>query len=169
MKLIGRNRYAETTKIDIINCVGAAHCGRPLWEPLPAVGRHRGTPLHLMRIKVNPKKCSGCHLCEMVCSLFHLRIINTEKSAIRIYKDDLDTSLNTPFLCRQCKEMKCLNGEKVMQTQERKKFIWNKARAERCPFNALSVIGKEAFHCNLCGGNPQCIKVCTPGAIQVIK
>ena len=41
MKLIGRNRYAETKKIDIINCVGAAHCGRPLWEPteeLPYVG-----------------------------------------------------------------------------------------------------------------------------------
>jgi Fe-S-cluster-containing hydrogenase component 2 len=122
-----------------------------------------------MRIKVNPKKCSGCHLCEMVCSLFHLEIINTEKSAIHIRKDDLDTSLNTPILCRQCKKMKCLNGEKVMDAQERKKFIWNKTRAERCPFDALPVLGEEAFHCNLCSGNPQCVKVCTPGAIQVIK
>ena len=105
----------------------------------------------------------------MVCSLFHFRIINTEKSAIRIHKDDLDTSLNTPVLCHQCKKMKCLNGEKVMEAQERKKFIWNKTRAERCPFNALSVLEEEAFHCNLCGGNPQCVKVCTPGAIQVIR
>ena len=122
-----------------------------------------------MRIKVNPKKCSGCHLCEMVCSLVHLRIINTEKSAIHIHKDDLDTSLNTPLLCRQCKEMKCLNGEKMSGAQERKKFIWNKKRAERCPFGVLPILGKEAFHCDLCSGNPQCVKVCTPEAIQLIK
>jgi anaerobic carbon-monoxide dehydrogenase iron sulfur subunit len=122
-----------------------------------------------MRIKIDPKKCSGCHLCEMVCSLSHLGIINTEKSAIHIHKDDLDTSLNTPVLCRQCKETKCLNGEKVMEVQERRKFIWNKKRAESCPFNALFVLGEEAFHCNLCGGNPRCVEACTPGAIQVIQ
>ena len=169
MKLIGRNRDAETTKIDIINCVGAAHCGRPLWEPLPAVGRHRGAPLHLMRIKVNPKKCSGCHLCEMVCSLLHLGILNIEKSAIHIQKDDLDTSLNTPILCHQCKEMKCLYGEEMGADLEKRKFIWNKIRAKRCPFNALSILGENAYHCDLCGENPQCIKVCTPKAISLQK
>jgi heterodisulfide reductase subunit A-like polyferredoxin len=56
-----------------------------------------------------------------------------------------------------------------MEVHEKKKFIWNKTRAEHCPFNALSVFGGEAFHCNLCGGNPQCVKVCTPGAIQIVK
>jgi Fe-S-cluster-containing hydrogenase component 2 len=96
-------------------------------------------------------------------------MINTEKSAIRIHKDDLDTSLNTPVLCRQCKKMKCLNGEKVLKAQERKKFIWNLTRVDHCPFNALTVFGEQAFHCNLCGGNPQCVKFCTPGAIQVQK
>jgi Fe-S-cluster-containing hydrogenase component 2 len=105
----------------------------------------------------------------MVCSLLHLGIINTEKSAIHIHKDDLDTSLTTPILCHQCKKMKCLNGEKVMEVQEKKKFIWNKTRAESCPFNALSILGEKAFHCNLCKGDPQCVKFCTLGAIQVIK
>jgi Fe-S-cluster-containing hydrogenase component 2 len=122
-----------------------------------------------MRIKVNKEKCSGCHLCEMVCSLFHLKIINTERSAIHIHKDDLDTSLNIPILCHQCKEMKCLDGEKIMQSQEKKKFIWNKKKAARCPFDALPVFGEEVFHCDLCSGHPRCVKVCTPGAIQVIK
>lgn len=122
-----------------------------------------------MRIRINKNKCSGCHLCEMVCSLFHLRVINTEKSAIRIHKDDLNSSLNTPILCRQCKAMKCLHGEKVSKIQEKKKFIWNKTRAEHCPFDTLSVFGEEAFHCDLCSGNPQCVKVCTPGAIQITQ
>ena len=120
-----------------------------------------------MRIKVDKKKCSGCHLCEMVCSLCHLGAINAEKSAIRIQKDDLDTSVNRPIVCRQCKEMTCLDGENVAEGKEKKRFIWNKSRAESCPFNALTVFGEKAYHCDLCGGKPQCIKVCTPGALSV--
>ncbi|MEW6377948.1 MAG: hypothetical protein AB1502_19420 [Thermodesulfobacteriota bacterium] len=122
-----------------------------------------------MRIKVEPKKCSGCHLCEMVCSLFHLGMINTEKSAIRIEKDDLDTSLNTPILCHQCKEMKCLKGERVTESREKRKFVWNRIRAERCSFNALPVLDEHAYHCDLCGEDPQCIRVCTPRAISITK
>ena len=122
-----------------------------------------------MRIKVDPKKCSGCHLCEMVCSLYHLGVINIERSAIRIQKDDLGTSLNTPVLCRQCKETKCLQGEEEMKDSEKKKFIWRRIRAERCPFNGLSVLEENAYHCDLCGGKPQCVKVCTPNAITMIK
>ena len=120
-----------------------------------------------MRIKVDSQKCSGCHLCEMVCSLFHLRIIHTEKSAIRVQKDDLATSLSTPVLCRQCREMKCLAGEEATNNSEKKKFLWNKARAERCPFHALTVFEEHAYHCDLCGGHPQCVRVCTPGAIRL--
>ena len=120
-----------------------------------------------MKIKIDKKKCSGCHLCEVVCSLFHEGTINTEKSAIRIQKDDIHTSINTPIVCRQCKEMKCLSGEEVMERSEKKKFIWDRTRAERCPFDALTVFGKNAYHCDLCGGNPRCVKVCTPKAIHI--
>ena len=120
-----------------------------------------------MRIKVNKDKCSGCHLCEMVCSLIHLGMINIEKSGIRIQKDDLDSSLNSPILCHQCKEMKCLKGEEVVTVMEKRKFIWDRRRAENCPLNALSVFEENAFHCDLCGENPQCIKVCTPKAIRI--
>jgi Fe-S-cluster-containing hydrogenase component 2 len=122
-----------------------------------------------MKIKIDPKKCSGCHICEMVCSLFHLGIIHPGKSAIRIQKDDLDTSLNTPLLCRQCRGMKCLDGEEKPHLQERKKFIWSNGRSEKCPFDALTTLGENAYHCNLCLGNPQCIKVCTPGALTLSK
>jgi hypothetical protein len=98
-----------------------------------------------------------------------LGIINPEKSAIRILKDDLDTSVNKPLVCRQCKEMKCFNGEEVEEESEKKQFLWNKERAERCPFNGLNVFDQDAFHCDLCGGYPQCIHVCTIGAIRIKK
>lgn len=120
-----------------------------------------------MKIKIDSIKCTGCHLCELVCSLFHLSVMNTEKSAIRIVKDDLNTNLNRPIVCRQCKEMKCIEGESVEEAAERRKFIWSKQRADHCPFDALRTNGDWAYHCNLCGGKPQCIKVCTTKAIYV--
>ena len=123
----------------------------------------------LVRIKVDKEKCSGCHLCEMTCSLFHLGVINIEKSAIYIEKDDLGASLNRPVVCRQCKEMKCLQREETTEEVEKRKFIWNKVRAKRCPFNALSVLEENAYHCNLCGGHPECIRVCTPKAITLTQ
>lgn len=122
-----------------------------------------------MRIEVEPEKCSGCHLCEMVCSIYHLGIINIEKSAIRIEKDDLETSFNAPFVCRQCREMKCISGENKRKELEKKIFIWDKNRIEKCPFNVLNYFGENAYHCDLCRGDPMCIKVCTTGAITLKK
>jgi aldehyde:ferredoxin oxidoreductase len=69
----------------------------------------------------------------------------------------------------QCKEMKCLAGEEDTGVLEKKKFFWKGTRAERCSFNALTVLGGEAYHCDLCGGNPQCVKVCTPKAVNLTK
>jgi carbon-monoxide dehydrogenase iron sulfur subunit len=120
-----------------------------------------------MRISVDREKCTGCHLCELVCSVFHLGVINAEKSAIRIKKDDLDTSINTPVVCRQCKEMKCLSGEDVGMASAKQQFLWTKQRAERCPFDSISILGQDAYHCDLCAGHPQCVRVCTSKAIRV--
>jgi anaerobic carbon-monoxide dehydrogenase iron sulfur subunit len=122
-----------------------------------------------VRIKVEKEKCSGCHLCEMVCSLFHLGTLNIEKSAIRIERDDLSTSLNTPLVCRQCRKMKCLDKEETDEAAEKNRFLWDESRVKACPFKALSAFEETAYHCDLCGGDPQCTKVCTPGAITLVS
>ena len=122
-----------------------------------------------MKVKVNEEKCSGCHLCEMVCSLFHLGKLNIEKSAIRVESDDLNSSLNTPVVCRQCKKMKCIEKEEVDEATEKNSFLWDKGRVKACPFKGLFAFEDTAYHCDLCGGDPQCTKVCTPGAITVVS
>lgn len=120
-----------------------------------------------MKIEVEKEKCTGCHLCETVCSLFHLKVINPSKSAIRILKDDLNTSIHTPMVCRQCKKMKCLNHEEADEALEKMKFIWPRQRAKTCPFGGLTFFEDLAFHCDLCRGDPQCISVCTNGAVVI--
>ena len=122
-----------------------------------------------MKIKIEKENCSGCHLCEMVCSLFHMGRLNIEKSAIRVERDDLDSSLNTPVVCRQCKKMKCLSKEEVEEAAEKKAFLWNESRVKACPFKALPLFDGTVYHCDLCGGDPQCTKVCTTGAITVMS
>ncbi len=120
-----------------------------------------------MRIEIEKKKCTGCHLCEMVCSLFHLDTINPSRSAIRILKDDLETDLHTPKVCRQCKKMKCLENERAEEPLEMARFIWSKQRAKDCPFDGVTVFEETGYHCDLCGGEPQCVSVCTTGAITI--
>ncbi|MFH1489521.1 MAG: hypothetical protein ABII06_11515 [Pseudomonadota bacterium] len=120
-----------------------------------------------MKIRVNREVCSGCHICELVCSLFHLGVMNTTKSAVRIQRDDLGASLSTPVLCRQCKEMKCLEGEGAVDADERKKFVWPGRRVDGCPFKALQADDGTAYHCDLCGGRPQCVQFCTTGALKI--
>ena len=122
-----------------------------------------------MRIRVDKEKCSGCGLCEMVCSLFHTGAINPEKSAVRIERDDTDPGAHVPLVCRQCRNTVCLEGEDADKSAEKKKFRWDPARAGRCPFRSLSVCDGYAYHCNLCGGNPRCISVCTPNALFLGK
>lgn len=120
-----------------------------------------------MRIRADRKRCTGCRLCEMVCSLFHLGVMNPERSAIRIDKDDLESSVHRPVVCRQCEDMKCLEGEAVDEKSEKGTFLWDRGRSRRCPFHALAVFQGDAYHCDLCGGRPQCVKVCTTGAIMI--
>lgn len=127
-----------------------------------------------MKIKVFPEKCTGCGLCENICSLCHCGEVDRNRSAVRIRMDDLGESVHQPLLCKQCKIMKCLDVDREKNPQldieeERKKFIWeNSSRVDNCPFEGCFEYNGVIYHCNLCGGDPQCVKVCSNGALQLI-
>jgi MinD superfamily P-loop ATPase len=63
--------------------------------------------------------------------------------------------------------MNCLEGEEVDEAVEKFKYTWRRQRAEVCPFDGLTVFENSAYHCDLCGGRPECVSVCTNGAIWV--
>lgn len=121
-----------------------------------------------MKINVDNSKCTGCMVCEITCSLIHCGEIQREKSAIRIL--DLDQGLHKPVLCRQCKKMACLKKEgKDTDEQLKNAFFWeeNPTRQKSCVFNALFAFNNKLIHCDLCQGDPECVKSCPTGALKL--
>jgi Fe-S-cluster-containing hydrogenase component 2 len=120
-----------------------------------------------MKIKVDNKKCTGCLLCEVSCSIANLGYVDRNGSAIRVNINDLSIDFHEPILCKQCKKMNCLKSEgKDFDEEERKKFFWeNPQRVGDCPFNAIFEYNDRVVHCWLCGGDPECVKSCPTGAL----
>ena len=47
-----------------------------------------------------PENCTGCRFCEMICSLYHEGVVNTNKARLRIQKPDIMRDI--PLVCTQC-------------------------------------------------------------------
>ena len=121
-----------------------------------------------MKLEIDNKKCVGCLLCEITCSIKNLGYVDRNGSAIRVKLNDLSIEPHEIIVCKQCKKMSCLKDEgKDFDEYERKKFFWeNKKRIKNCPFNAIFEYNGKVVHCWLCGGEPECVKSCVVGAIK---
>lgn len=123
-----------------------------------------------MRIKINKQKYTGCLLCEITCSLLHCGEVQREASAIQVELNDLSHGYHQPMLCRQCKKMACLKSEgKETDATLKNKFFWedNSKRGDDCLFNGLFSFNGKLVHCDLCQGDPECVKSCPTGALTL--
>lgn len=130
------------------------------------------------QVKVtDPNLCGGCRLCEVVCAWSRLGVLNPKKSAIRIVR--MEPGLDIPVVCRQCHDPPCAKvcPENAIYRDEKagvvlvdeKKCVGCGDCVGACPFGAIVVHPKEgiAIKCNLCGGDPQCVKYCFKGALEL--
>jgi len=51
-------------------------------------------------VQTNEEQCTGCRICEMICSITHSEKINTQRSRIRI-KSVWPEEENI-YVCRKC-------------------------------------------------------------------
>ncbi|MDX1813069.1 MAG: 4Fe-4S binding protein, partial [Gammaproteobacteria bacterium] len=57
---------------------------------------------------IYPERCTGCHSCEMACSLLHDGECNLNLSRIGIMKTNGGgTNENIPVVCQQCRDALC--------------------------------------------------------------
>ena len=57
---------------------------------------------------VDAAKCTGCRICEQVCSVKHEGAVNPYRARIRVLKWELEGQV-LPMVCRQCDDPPCLN------------------------------------------------------------
>jgi len=120
-----------------------------------------------------PSKCSGCRKCEIACSLAHEKRIWPEASRVRIFM--LVPGLEFPHLCAQCEDYPCVEAcpIKALSVNKRTGAVIVNTKAciacgkciNACPGRIphMHPTRKYVIICDLCKGNPQCVKVCQEG------
>ena len=130
---------------------------------------------------LHPERCTGCHSCEMVCSLIHDGESNLSLSRIGIMKTNGGgTNENIPVVCQQCHDPICADvcvmgaisrdeqsGALVVKEDL---CVGCKTCVIACPFGGVlyDYIKGCAIKCDLCGGDPECVKACLYDAIEFL-
>jgi carbon-monoxide dehydrogenase iron sulfur subunit len=131
-------------------------------------------------LDIIPANCTGCKECEVACSMIQAGVDDPELSRIRILNLNKDDGFYLPTTCQQCEEPPCLTvcpEEAISRDEELGRVIIDNGRCigcrmcfSACPIGAIGFddAGGRAFKCDLCGGNPECVRVCEPKALDYV-
>ena len=131
-------------------------------------------------LAITPEKCTGCRLCEVVCSVFHDGVSNAARSRIKVMKWETE-GLYIPMSCQQCQDAPCMTVCPVKAISRDEKLsrvmvdhnicIGCRSCVAVCPFGAMnfSVIDRKNFKCDLCDGDPQCVRFCDMKAVDYVE
>ena len=126
-----------------------------------------------------PERCTGCGFCEMACAITQDHTCDPGRSRVRIieWKDD-DRYL--PVTCQHCEEAPCMKvcpREAIHRDSVLERVIIDydlciscRMCASACPYGAIGFNDKRGrvFKCDLCEGDPQCVRFCFPQALQYV-
>ena len=131
-------------------------------------------------LMVDPAKCTGCRICEMACSFNKLQAFNPAQSRVKVVKDEAH-GIAVPIVCAHCIEPPCqlacpidiISRDPITGavTRQESACIGCKACMIACPYGAVSLDTQRQImiHCNLCEGDPECVKFCPTGALDFVR
>jgi len=106
---------------------------------------------------------------------------DSELSRIHVLNVNTDDDFDLPTSCQQCEDPPCLAScpeEAICKDDELGRVVINSERCigckmcfSACPTGAMGFdeAGGRAFKCDLCGGNPECVRVCEPKALDYVE
>ena len=143
--------------------------------------RLRNSEMAQKRLNIDPLRCDGCGACESACALKHTNTDNPEKSRIHVIQGDNKARFFLPSTCQHCENPPCLavcpenaifrdpDLDGVMI--DTKLCVGCQMCVSACPFGAMDFDEDRAraYKCDLCDGDPECVKVCDKKALTYVE
>jgi anaerobic carbon-monoxide dehydrogenase iron sulfur subunit len=132
-------------------------------------------------ILINERICTGCRACEFACSFQKEKTFHYHSSMIRIQKNAAEEGFFQMGVCRHCPDAPCMPAcpeEAIARDPESGLVSISPSKCtgcglcvEACPWHAPAVSSTEGIAkiCDLCQGDPLCVKFCQPGALALAK
>lgn len=130
-------------------------------------------------LAVRPEKCTGCRICEMVCAIQKEGVVNPLKARIHIIRWE-EMAIEMPMVCQQCESPVCMAVCPVNAISREVNLgcviidhdacIGCKMCMTACPFGSIGFDPqtKKNLKCDLCNGDPVCVKFCETKAIEFL-
>ena len=126
----------------------------------------------------NPAKCNGCGECEKACMASKKSSVAAGRTRIKISKDGDSYKATVCVHCEQCPPAEVCPSALIEFHDDGKNWTLDEHRCfacmaciPRCPYDGIffeEEFGVEtAYMCDLCGGDPKCIKACPEGALTL--
>lgn len=136
-------------------------------------------PARHPNILFDPGKCTGCGTCEMVCSLRNRSVIAPASSSIKMLRDG-EKGKNFAIYCQHCRKPLCIEAcpTRAIEKDENGIVSINKLFCVECGLCTLACPESaplrdsktgEINKCDLCGGDPLCVKHCPEKALTLTR
>ena len=129
---------------------------------------------------VSPEKCTSCRTCELACSYQHDQEFNPARSRITVLSWE-KTGISIPVICLQCDDAACVKVCKmgaIIRNEETGALVIDQTKCNKCrqcvkacPFDraVYDSNSRSVIKCDLCNGNPECVRNCAAGAITFVE
>ena len=130
---------------------------------------------YMKKIVADASQCSGCRICEMICSFSHERVFSSATSRVTVMKED-NVGLDFPVVCWHCNSCPAMENcptqamgrdEGGLIFVDGKKCVGCGKCLEACTIGALRLhpASNAPLICDQCGGEPECVGKCPAGAL----
>ena len=134
-------------------------------------------------INVDIEKCTGCRTGETACSIMNTGASNPTRSRVRVIRYERRGEFHNfiPMVCQQCRDPFCADAcimGAITRNDQTGALIVNenlcvgcKTCVVACPLGGVLYhwIKECSMKCDLCDGDPQCVKACLYGALEFLS